>query len=127
MSKTVFNVTAERTSRGVWTLVEPTLGAVSEVRSLAHAAADMVEPVAYLAGLPESEVEINVVPALPVEISERLEQVESARREAEEANSRAASEYRAAVRALHDDGVTYRDIGALLGVSHQRVAQLAKG
>lgn len=127
MSKTVFNVTAERTPRGVWTLVEPTLGAVSEVRSLAHAAADMVEPVAYLAGLPESEVEINVVPALPVEISERLERVESARREAEEANSRAASEYRAAVRALRDDGVTYRDIGALLGVSHQRVAQLAKG
>lgn len=38
-------VTAERTRRGWWVLEEPTLGAVSQVRRLDQAAADMREPI----------------------------------------------------------------------------------
>ena len=124
MVKKIFNVTAQRTPRGNWTLVEPTLGAVSEVRNLSQAAKDMLEPVAYLAGLKENEIEINIVPILPKETQEQLAEVETARNEAERASKRAASQYRSTVRAMHKTGITYRDIGVLLGISHQRVSQL---
>ncbi len=49
-------VTAER-SDGVWVL-ESDNGAVSQVHTLSQAEAEMREPIAHLAGLPESEVEI---------------------------------------------------------------------
>lgn len=49
-------VTAER-GDGVWVL-ESDNGAVSQVYTLSQAEAEMREPVAHLAGLLESEVEI---------------------------------------------------------------------
>ena len=58
-----FQVTAER-GNGVWVL-ESDLGAVSQVRRLDQAADEMREALAYLAGLPEEEVEVEVVPVLP--------------------------------------------------------------
>ena len=90
MTKKIFNVTAQRTPQGNWTLVEPTLGAVSEVRNLSLAAADMVEPVAYLAGIKESEVEINIIPVLSEEIRGQLAEVEVSRKDAQPASKRAA-------------------------------------
>ena len=54
---------AER-GNGVWVL-ESDLGAVSQVRRLDQAADEMREALAYLAGLPEEEVEVEVVPVLP--------------------------------------------------------------
>ena len=49
-------VTAER-GDGVWVL-ESDNGAVSQVYTLSQAEAEMREPVAHLAGMPESESEI---------------------------------------------------------------------
>lgn len=49
-------VTAER-GDGVWVL-ESDNGAVSQVHMLSQAEEEMREPVAHLAGMPESEIEI---------------------------------------------------------------------
>ncbi len=48
----------------VWVL-ESELGAVSQVRRLDQAADEMREAIAYLAGVPENEVVIEVHPVLP--------------------------------------------------------------
>ncbi|MCI6574613.1 MAG: hypothetical protein PT944_05660 [Actinomycetaceae bacterium] len=119
-----FNIFATRSPRGWWVLEEPTLGAVSQVRSLADAADEMREPVAYLAEVPESEIEINVVPQLPDAFTQAMAAARESRQIAEEANTRSAQEYRKAAAVLRREGVTLRDIGTLMGISYQRAGQL---
>ena len=119
-----YNVFATRSPRGWWVLEEPKLGAVSQVRSLADAAEEMREPVAYLAGMPEDQIEINIVPQLPDTFTEAMAAARESRRAAEEANSRSAEDYRRAAKVLRDEGITLRDIGTLMGVSYQRAGQL---
>ncbi len=121
----VFPVTAER-GNGVWVL-ESELGAVSQVRRLDKAAEEMREAVAYLAGLPESEVEIEVRPVLPQAYEEAAARVELLRDESERVQRDLAASTREAALALLDSGWSMRDAGIVLGVSHQRVAQIANG
>lgn len=57
-----FTVTAERGRTGWWVTECAEVGAVSQVRRLDQASDDIREAVAYLAGLPEDDVAIDVVP-----------------------------------------------------------------
>lgn len=60
-----FTVTAERTpDHKWWILEETTLGAVSQVSDLASATNEMREALAFLAGISEDAVEINLIPIL---------------------------------------------------------------
>ena len=93
-----FQVTAER-GNGVWVL-ESDLGAVSQVRRLDQAADEMREALAYLAGLPEEEVEVEVVPVLPTAYIEAARRSEELRAAAAAAQQEAAASAREAARAL---------------------------
>ena len=57
-------------------------------------------------------------------MQEHLDRAAELRSESSRANTAAAEEVRAAARELADSGLPQRDIGRLLGVSHQRAAQL---
>lgn len=59
-----FEVIAERGKVDWWVLEAPQVGAVSQVRRLDQAADEMREAVAYLAGLPQEEIDLHVVPVL---------------------------------------------------------------
>lgn len=121
MSVTV-RVTAER-GNGVWVL-ESSNGAVSQVRSLSQVEDEMREAVAYLAGVPASEVTIEVDVITPEAYQVAARQAEKLRADVAVAQERLAEAQRAAARALIGAGLTYRDAGAVMGISHQRVAQL---
>lgn len=118
-----FTVTAERTPRGWWTLVSDN-GAVSQTRRLDQAPDEMREAVAYLAGLPESEVEIEVVPTLDSAITSDLAVARELRDQADAARSAASLMSRMAASEMRAAGLTVRDIGVVLGVSYQRAQQL---
>jgi len=62
--------------------------------------------------------------AWPDEIESTLTTINSAKQQAELAQQRAMDTMADAVVQLKSSGQSYRDIGAVLGVSHQRVAQL---
>jgi len=117
------HVTAKRNRRG-WTLVGVEYGAVSEVARLSQAADDMREPLAYLSGLPEDSFSIEVTPELPEAFLVEQSQVDKLRLEAEQARLAAAESSRRAAQVLADAGLPMRDIGYVMGVSHQRAAQL---
>lgn len=121
MSVTV-RVSAER-GNGVWVL-ESSNGAVSQVRSLSQAENEMREAVAYLAGVPVSEVAIVVDVITPEAYQVAARQAERLRADVAAAQEQLAEAQRAAARALVGAGFTYRDAGAVMGISHQRVAQL---
>lgn len=116
-----FTVTAERS--GKWWTLESDNGAVSQTRTLAHAADEMREAVAWLAGLPESDVDIQVVISPPENYS-RLRGAEGEyRRQADEYAKLAAEKQREAARTLVED-MSVRDAARVMGISHQRVQQL---
>lgn len=73
----IFTVTVERGHGGWWVLEAPDVGAVSQVRRLDQVEDEMREAIAHLAGLPESEVEVevDVRATLPEDCVEHVEAV----------------------------------------------------
>lgn len=74
-----------------------------------------------------AEVEIDLRPAVPVEVGQHVAAAARLRAQARTANSEAAREARAAAQVLRDAGLSVRDVGTVLGVSHQRAHQLLAG
>ena len=70
----IFTVTVERGRGDWWVLEAPDVGAVSRVRRLDQVEDEMREAVAHLAGLPESEVEVDVRATLPEDCVEHVGQ-----------------------------------------------------
>jgi predicted RNase H-like HicB family nuclease len=124
VAMTTYHVTARREGRW-WALrCDELPGVFSQVARLDRAAEEVREAIAFVAEVPEDSFEIVVMPVLPEAYTVEAKLAEEARVMATRANSEAAAHARAAARALADAGLTVRDIGAVLGVSHQRAAQL---
>lgn len=115
-------VTAER-GAGVWVL-ESDNGAVSQVRTLAAVDDEMREAVAYLAGVPEDQVVLEPHVVTTADYDQAMREAERLRAEADRANADSAAALRRAATSLVSTGVSYRDAARIMGVSHQRVAQL---
>lgn len=127
MAVTRYTVTAER-GRRWWVLqcVEHP-GAVSEVARLDQAPDAMREAIAFVAQVDPADVEVDVRPAVPDEVGTHVRAAAHLREVAHRANREAAAESRAAARVLRDAGLSVRDVGTVLGVSHQRAHQLLAG
>lgn len=74
--------------------------------------------------LDETDFEIVIDPVLPAKGRSVVEAVLRKRQAAEEAQIEALEATTAAARELTRHDLTTRDIGALLGISHQRVSQM---
>ena len=123
---TQYTVTAERSGRW-WSLqcVEVP-GALSQVARLDQA--DQIrEAIAFVAGVPTESVEIQLRVDLPESVQAHLAAAARLRDEADAARSESAAEVRRAARELASRGISLRDIGTMLDVSHQRAHQLVKG
>jgi len=122
----VSHLAVARRSGRWWAVEVPSLpGVFTQARTL-----DAVEPMVrdaismFLQVAPESiVVAIGVEP--PAEARADVEEALARRVEAERAQAAASAAMRRAVAALAHMGLTNRDAGRLLEVSHQRVAQIA--
>jgi len=119
-----YHVTATREGR-LWALRCEELPTVFSQAARLDQVEDVVrEAIAFVADVPEDSVDIEVTPALPDAYADELRAADAQRAAAQEANSAAAAHSRAAARVLAEAGLSVRDIGAVMGVSHQRAAQL---
>ena len=72
--------------------------------------------------LTEFDVEYDI--RLPAEVQAHLQRSKELRAASAEAQAAAAAEVRIAAKQLHRQGMGLRDVGKVLGVSHQRAHQL---
>ena len=109
-----------------WAITVPDLrGVFSQAKRLSRVEATAREAIAMMLDINESEVgPIDVQVQPPDEVVVLLDEVHHSVSIAEEATATAASARREAARVLSDAGMPMRDIGQLLGVSHQRVSQI---
>ena len=119
------DVTARVTrSDGWWAVsVDEIPGLLTQARRLDQVA-DMVREAGSLLGVDVGAVE--VAPILDSDSQRMLEELEAARKEAEEKQRISSGLTREVIRRFRDEGLTLRDIASLVGLSQQRVAVLSK-
>jgi predicted RNase H-like HicB family nuclease len=126
MTKT-YVVRCEWDDSGWWVVTVPEVpGAVTQSRRLDHVASDVAEVLSLLTGEAPDAYELTLETHLPNSVGVDTERARILRLEADRAGAIAQEATARAARRLHDTTrLTYRDIGALLGISHQRAQQLA--
>lgn len=125
MGRQAYIVRAERDG-GWWGIDVPEVeGAFSQARRIDQVEEMAREVVSLLLDIgPDTfDIKLDVV-AVPAEWADWIEGVNEAKTVAAAAEQAASSRIREVARALKAAGLPVRDVGALLGVSAQRVSQL---
>ena len=119
-------VTAKAARSGGWWAIEvPQVpGAFTQARRLDQVPALVRDAVALLCDVDPDSVEVEVAPVLDDATVADLAEARAKREEAAALERQASDSIAAVARRLADSGLTLRDIGVVLGVSHQRVGQL---
>lgn len=122
MSEYVAQVT--RAENGWWAVEVPSIpGLFTQARTM-NAITDMVVDAAQTLGVEVSASDVRLEVVLPPEVQAQLDKAKADAVAAEEAQRVAAEEAREVVSVLRRKGYTVREVGAVLGVSPQRVSQL---
>ncbi|MFO1539053.1 MAG: type II toxin-antitoxin system HicB family antitoxin [Chloroflexota bacterium] len=120
-----FTVVAQRA--GAWWAIEvPELrGVFTQARNLDQAEAMARDAIALFLDLPADTIAIELQVVAPPEVQSVVDQALRAKEESERARAAAALAMQRAVAAAAGLGITSRDTGRMLRISHQRVAQVA--
>lgn len=126
VTRPMYTIRAAR-SEGWWILTAPQVpGVVSQVRSLAHAEEYAREAISFVLDVPENSFDVTIDPVLPADLSRRVRRARKSVAEAERLRREAAALSSDAVRELlSTGGLKGREAAIVLGVSPQRVSQLA--
>ena len=124
MARVKYTVNARRS--GAWWAIEiEELGGVfSQARRLDQVEAMARDAIALFQGVELDSFEIEVRQKLDDQLNELVIAATAAKARAAGAQAEASSLLREAARELTESGMTIRDVGRLLGITHQRVAQL---
>jgi predicted RNase H-like HicB family nuclease len=119
-----YTVVAER-DRAWWVITVPELrGVFSQARRLSQVEPMARDAISLLLDVDQDSFDLLVREGLDPEAERVVADAIRAREDAVAQQRVAATKSREAVRALERLGLPQRDIGRLLGLSHQRVAQL---
>ncbi|AIY00896.1 hypothetical protein ART_1297 [Arthrobacter sp. PAMC 25486] len=117
------HVTAVRDGRFWFVTSDDIENFYTQARNLAEIPVMARDLASQLTGRPESDFNVEVSIDTP-EVTAHLLEAAALAAKAEELKAESARERRAAALVLRRQGVTVRDIGTVLGVSHQRAQQL---
>lgn len=125
MDRMTYDVKASR-SGDWWAIDVPALlGAHTQARRLDRVEHMAREVISLLVDVPEDSFDVRIQAELDDEWARLLRETREARIAADEASERAQRLVRTAIVTLQGAGLTTREVGQLLGVTHQRVQQLA--
>ncbi|SLH06842.1 Conserved protein of uncharacterised function; putative phage protein [Mycobacteroides abscessus subsp. abscessus] len=124
----VMKYTANVSRDGRWWLIHvPEIDQYSQARNLAEVESMARSLISVVLEVEPDSFDLAQRLELPLVASRHLELASNYRDQAANANARSAFEYRSAAKALKEEGLTVRDIGAALDVSFQRAQQLVSG
>ena len=124
MTKT-YAVVAER-EPGWWIVHVPELDVTTQARRVSEIDRNAREAIAVWLDADIADVAVTVELSTPAPVRKEMEEARQLLQQANGLQERAGDLAGDAVRILIEDlGLTMRDAAAVLGVSHQRVAQLA--
>jgi Fe-S cluster assembly scaffold protein SufB len=118
-----YHAVASRGER-YWLVHIPEIAQWTQARNLADVVPMARDLIAIWLEVPEDSFDVDTQVELPEQVRQHLETAAKQRDQAAHAQSEAARQYRAAARELKAQGLTVRDIGKALHISHQRVQQL---
>ncbi len=116
-------VTATRDGRFWFLEAAQIQGLTTQARTVSEIPEMVRDLASLLTGRPETDFEVHVSFDAP-EVTAHLRAAEELAAKADELKAASAKERHEAAMVLKRQGVTVRDIGAVLGVSHQRAQQL---
>ncbi len=122
-----YEVDVERGER-FWLVHVPAIGHSTQARSLREVetmARDLIS-VMHDGPIDLDQIQLEVRLHLPDSVRKHIARAAELREQEAHVRQEAAKAARAAVRELADQGLTMRDIGAAMGISHQRAEQLVK-
>jgi hypothetical protein len=128
MTRRVHTVRCER-SQGWWAVRVPEVpGAFGQARRLDDVERAARDVVALALDVPPDAFDVRVEPRLPEAAELAVGRAAELRHEAQLAAASASRAVLDAARLLIDgEGLTMREAGQLLGLSHQRIAQVLRG
>jgi predicted RNase H-like HicB family nuclease len=116
-------VTANAQRSGGWWAVEvPAIPGLFTQAKRLDQVESMVKDAAELLGA--GDVDVDVVPQLPADVGEEIQAARQVHAQVISLQERAAAKYREVAARLRREGLTVRDVAAVLEVSPQRVSQL---
>jgi predicted RNase H-like HicB family nuclease len=107
-----------------WLVHVPELGQYTQARTLSEVEPMVSDLISLVLGVSADSFRVDVQNELSEDVRHHLELATKYASEAAWAQTEAANERRFAARKMRDEGMTVRDIGAALGISHQRAQQL---
>lgn len=112
-----------------WAITVPELGGVfSQARRLDQVDAMAREAIALMLDIDPADVgELDIEVEPPARVVDVLEALKRSEVQAEEARETLVETRRRAAEELRAAGLPLRDVGELLGVTHQRVSQILAG
>lgn len=124
MSQHRYRVVAKRFG-GWWAISVPELrGVHSQARRLDQVEDMARDAIALMLDVDPEDVSVAVEPVLPKEVSAAVARVVAARDASRQAEQAERDALRRAAQVLAEQGLSRRETGHLLGLSHQRVQQL---
>ena len=110
---------------GWWAITIPELhGVFSQAKRLDRVEYMARDAISLWLEIPPDSFDVVVKEVLEPSTEESIRAADVARRAAAESQREASAKLRSAARMLRQQGLPQRDIGRLLNMSHQRVAQL---
>lgn len=120
----VYSITASL-EKGFWFIEIPEINGATQARSINEIEVMVRDYITIMTG--DTEIDLDIELLLPEDTATHLQKSTDLRNEAKELMSESSAEYSKAVKSLKSRGLTIREIGKLLGISHQRAHQLLSG
>jgi predicted RNase H-like HicB family nuclease len=119
-----YEVTAERDGERWWFLRVPELGTATQARRLDHAEAQARDLIATWLDVAPDSFEVAIRPQLDDETRALVVKAAEAKARVQASQHFANAAQQAAAQRMAKAGLTMRDAGAILGLTHQRIQQI---